>query len=93
MKSRTNIYLEASRMIAEDECTYSCLAICHASLPDLPNPYYESLAVQAYTNVFSEHGLINWDKRLASLGLTKQELVNLRVMMTSLMAVCWKDFQ
>ena len=93
MKSRTNIYLEASRMIAEDECTYSCLAICHANLQDLPHPYHDSLDVQAYANVFSEHGIKGWDKRLASLGLTKQELVNLRVMMTSLMAVCWKDFQ
>ena len=88
--TKTEIYLEASRRLAEYEEDYSCIAI------GMLNPNWcliwtkEDPLVKAYCAVFNPDrpyevfdGYVNDDK----------DPRNLRVMMTSLMAVCWQDFQ
>ena len=88
--TKKEVYLEASRKLAEGEQTYSCVAISRL-LPEWWAISTEHTPeVKAYCEVFNTNlpysdfpRRINGDKNPR----------NLRVMMTSLMAVCWKDFQ
>ena len=91
--TKKELYLEASRRLAEDEETYSCNSIAHLS-PDYRQHANSSIAstpeVEAYCSVFDEN---NYFYGFVKLVGADEDSKNLRVMMTSLMAVCWQDFQ
>ena len=88
--TKTELYLEASRQLAEGEQTYSCLAISRLTPDWILTLTHETPEVKAYCDVFN-HDLdyAEFCERVAS----DENPRNLRVMMTSLMAVCWEDFQ
>ena len=96
MMTKTELYLEASRQLAEYEETYSCLAISRL-VPKWCLPLTESTPeVKAYCEVFNTDvegiallAYCDFPDRING----NEDPRNLRVMMTSLMAVCWKDFQ
>ena len=88
--TRTEIYLEASRQLAEGEQDYSCIAINRVN-----HDWYMIFTrldpvVKAYCGVFNpDHEYDEFPRIVGS----DEDPRNLRVMMTSLMAVCWEDFQ
>ena len=88
--NKTELYLEASRQLAEGEQDYSCIAINRLNHKWFTILTRHDLEVKAYCDVFN-HDLdyAEFCERVAS----DENPRNLRVMMTSLMAVCWEDFQ
>ncbi|KKL24126.1 hypothetical protein LCGC14_2418490 [marine sediment metagenome] len=88
--TKTELYLEASRQLAEGEQTYSCLAISRLTPDWILTLTHETPEVKAYCEVFNTDILF----RDFTFHVDQDEDPrNLRVMMTSLMAYCWEDFQ
>ncbi len=88
--TKRQLYLEASRRLAEGEQDYSCNAI-----GSLTRNYSSQLTrqiqeVKEYCEVFNTGHF--YDEFVYKVVSSKNSR-NLRVMMTSLMAVCWRDFQ
>ena len=88
--NKRQLYLEASRQLAQDEERYSCIAIGR-----LTSSYITTLTeyideVKAYCSVFDDNEQF---RSFVNLVENSEDPQNLRVIMTSLMAVCWQDFQ
>lgn len=88
------IYLEAARRVAEDECEYSCHAITYAFGVG-PSCSESDPMVQDYVRVFSPNG-----EYMGFAGAVQcacefdtERIVNMRVMMLTLMAVSYKDIK
>ena len=86
------VYLEAARMLAEEESNFSCFAIreVEGGRYFSPHPFTEK-----YQEVFFPQGdsLDFCDAVELFGGVKTPKARNLRVLMTTLMAVSWRDFE
>ena len=93
--NNTEIYLEASRRLAEGEDDYACNAIWRVAKSNGDNSIapQETMEVIQYCSVFNDGDYWGFSGLVNRAGTTPAAARNLRVMMTSLMAVCWQDFK
>ena len=89
MKDLSKIYLEAARMIAENEEDFSCCAISIITTGSVDG---FSREVEFYAKIFSPTGWCNGF--LTYIDIESQvDPDNLRVLMLCLMAVAWRDLK
>ncbi|KKK73443.1 hypothetical protein LCGC14_2893760 [marine sediment metagenome] len=92
MRTPQQVYLEAARMLAEGESEFSCFAVEEAGgASDL---FLFQLSVNYLTTFSSGGNSISFCDAIEDFAEGDEEKANnLRVLMTTLMAVCWKDFR
>jgi len=93
MRTIRQIYLEAARSIAEGEHLYSCHAVHDASNSPVWTPTYKNPDIVKYCKVFSPTGSYYEFARFLEEIHDDDEERNIRVLMLTLMAVCWRDFE
>jgi len=95
MRTPRQIYLEAARLVAEGKFLYSCHAVQSAN--DNTEGIWEICShdpfVVKYSKVFSPTGSYHGFAESLEEIHDDAEEQNVRVLMTSLMAVCWRDFE
>ena len=89
------LYLEAARKIAEGEEKYSCYAIMNGITYEPCLPPWEIESLRKYCEIFGPrgryHGFVS--KIINATNNNPKKMTNLRVLLLTLMAACWKDFK
>ncbi len=92
MRNPRQVYLEAARMLGEGESKFSCFAVEEAG--GRSDPSLLQLLVNYQMTFFPEGNSISFCDAVEDFaGDGTKKATNLRVLMTTLMAVCWKDFR
>lgn len=92
MRTPTQVYLKAARMLAERESDFSCFAVEGAG--GRSNLSLFQLSLNYQMTFFPEGDSISFCDAVEDFAKADDEKANnLRVLMTTLMAACWKDFR
>ena len=92
MRTIRQVYLEAARMLAEGESDFSCFAIEEAG--GKPALSLFQLSVNYQMTFFPEGTSISFCDAVEDFAKDNtKKAINLRVLMTTLMATCWRDFR
>ena len=89
------LYLEAARKIAEGEEKYSCYAIMSGTTHGFYSPPWEIENIKKYCEIFGPgggyYGFVS--EIINATNNDPKKMTNLRVLLLTLMAACWKDFE
>ena len=89
MRTPTQVYLKAARLLAEGKQRWSCHAIS-----DTETGYGWPLTMNYQDVFFPGSNSIKFAEEVEEFaGAFTEEVRNFRVLMTTLMAACWKDFR